>query len=202
MSVSHNPEHGRAQCARTPDPCNKVAAELKEVVDLVVGGKETLCLPRRLEALHLSFSSSRRLVGILGSVIQALVLAVLDAGRDLLLRSAIAGQLVGDQDAQRPALPLQQLAQEPFGGSFVSPALHQDVEHKAVLVALVDCAPHPVLLAGNFDGTLVEVPFVSGAGQSAPDSVSEVLAELQGPLPHRLVADDDAAYRQHLLDYA
>src|SRR4051794_13830698 len=27
MSVSHNPEHGRAQCARTPDPCNKAASE-------------------------------------------------------------------------------------------------------------------------------------------------------------------------------
>src|SRR3954471_3349215 len=39
-----------------------VAAEVEEVVDLVVGGEEPLCLPRRLEALHLAFSSSRRLV--------------------------------------------------------------------------------------------------------------------------------------------
>ena len=39
-------------------------------------------------------------------VIQALVLPMLNAGRDLLLRSPIAGQLVGDQDARRPALPL------------------------------------------------------------------------------------------------
>src|SRR4051794_37643963 len=89
---------------------------MKEVVDLVMSGKETLCLPRRLEALHLSFASSGRLVRILGSVIQALVLPVLNAGRDLLLRGPIAGQLVRDQNARRPALPLQQLAQEPFGG--------------------------------------------------------------------------------------
>src|SRR3954452_2724806 len=35
--------------------------------------------------------------------------------------------------------------------------------------------------------------FVSGAGQPSPDPVGERLAELQGPLPHALVADDDAA---------
>ena len=48
-------------------PSTKViAAEMKEVVDLVVGGEETLCLPGRLEAFHLSFSPSGRLVRILG----------------------------------------------------------------------------------------------------------------------------------------
>src|SRR3954447_25368782 len=44
--------------------------------------------------------------------------------------------------------------------------------------------------------------FISGAGQSAPDLVGEVLAELAGPLSYGLVADDDAAGRQHLLDHA
>jgi hypothetical protein len=48
-----------------------------EVVDLIVGGEETLCLARRLEALHLALSSARRLVRILGSVVQALMLAML-----------------------------------------------------------------------------------------------------------------------------
>src|SRR3954465_14714519 len=100
------------------------------------------------------------------------VLSVLDAGRDLLLRGPIAGKLIGDHDARRPALPLQQLAQEPFGGPFVPPALHQDVEHDALLVHR---APHPV---------------------------GEVLAELERPLPYGLVADDDAAGGQHLLDHA
>ena len=38
---------------------------MKEIVDLVVGGEETLSLPRRLEALHLSLSPLGRLVRIL-----------------------------------------------------------------------------------------------------------------------------------------
>src|SRR4051794_5519576 len=41
-----------------------VAAEMKEVVDLIVGGEETLCLPRRLEVPHLPLSPSRRLVRV------------------------------------------------------------------------------------------------------------------------------------------
>src|SRR5919202_1081588 len=36
-----------------------VAAEVEEVVDLVVGGEETLRLAGRLEALHLSLSPAR-----------------------------------------------------------------------------------------------------------------------------------------------
>jgi hypothetical protein len=34
---------------------------MEEVADLIVGGEKTLCLPRRLDALHLSLSPSRRL---------------------------------------------------------------------------------------------------------------------------------------------
>ena len=132
-----------------------VAAEMEEVVDRVVGGEETLCLPRRLEAFHLSFSPSRRLMRVLRPIIETLVLPVLDAGRDLLLRGPIAGQLVGDHDARRPALPLQQLAQQALGGALIAPALDQHVEHDAVLVHRT---PQPVLLAGNFDGNLIEVP--------------------------------------------
>src|SRR3954465_2830239 len=59
-----------------------------------------------------------------------------------------------------------------------------------------------MLLAGDLDRNLTEMPFVSGAGQPAPDPVGEVLAKLQRPLPHALVADDDAARGQHLLNHA
>ncbi len=40
------------------------------------------------------------------------------------------------------------------------------------------------------------------ARQPPSDLVGERLAELQGPLPHSLIADDDAACSQHLLDPA
>src|SRR5689334_24248101 len=59
-----------------------------------------------------------------------------------------------------------------------------------------------MLLAGDLDRNLIEMPFVSGRGQTPPDPIGEVLAELQRPLAYGLVTDDDAACRQHLLDHA
>jgi hypothetical protein len=54
-----------------------VAAEMEDVVDLVVDGEEALCLSRRLEALHLALSPSRGLAWALGPIVQALMVPVL-----------------------------------------------------------------------------------------------------------------------------
>jgi hypothetical protein len=59
------------------------AAEMEQVVDLIVGCEEALGLTGRFELLHLPLSSARRLVRILGSVVQSLVLPMLNAGHDL-----------------------------------------------------------------------------------------------------------------------
>ena len=83
----------------------------EEVGDLIRGGKEPLHLPRRLETFHDPLSSPRWLVGILRPVVEAFVLAVLDAGHDLPLGGGVAPQFVGDQHTRRSPLLLQQLAQ-------------------------------------------------------------------------------------------
>src|SRR3954470_14532558 len=124
---------------------------------------------------------------------------MLDARHDFPLCRTVARQLVGDHDARRPALPLQQLAQQALGGALITPALHQDVEHEAVLIHRT---PYPVLLAGDLHRHLVQMPFVPGRRQTPPDLDSELLAELERPLPYALMADDDAARGQHLLDHA
>src|SRR5215203_5005560 len=136
---------------------------------------------------------------ILCSVVQSFMLPMLDARHDLPLCRTVATELISDHDTRRPALPLQQLAEQALGGALITPALDQHIEHDAVLI---DRTPEPVLLAGDFEGDLIKVPFVSGAGQPPSDPVGERLAELQGPLPHALMADDDAACGQHLLDHA
>src|SRR5689334_2860084 len=68
---------------------HQVAGHEEEVVDLVVGGREALSVPGRLEPLHLPFSSSGRLVRVLCPVVEPLVLAVLNSRHDLLLRRAV-----------------------------------------------------------------------------------------------------------------
>src|SRR4051794_27452897 len=109
--------------------------------------------------------------------IQALVPPVLDRGHHLALGGAVAGQLVRDQDTRGSALLFQQLAEQALGGLLVPPALDQDVEHDPILV---DRPPEPVLLAGDHQAHLIQVPFVARAGQPAPDLVGEALPELAG----------------------
>src|SRR5215471_13092863 len=111
-----------------------IAREIKQVVDLIVRRQEALRLAGRFELLHLPLSSARRLVRILRSVVQSLVLAMLDAGHDLPFCRAIAGKLVGDHDAGRPHLLLPQLPEQPPGSLLVASALDQDIEHDAGLV--------------------------------------------------------------------
>ena len=88
-----------------------IAAEVEQVIDLIVGGEEARRLAGRFKLLHLPLSSACRLVRIFGSVVQSLVLAMLNAGHDLSFGRAVAGKLVGDHDAWRSHLLLQQLAQ-------------------------------------------------------------------------------------------
>ena len=77
---------------------------------------------------------------------------MLYAGHDLLLCRAVAGELVGDHNAWRPHLLLQQLAQQPLGRLLVAAALEQNIEHDP---GLVHGAPQPVLLTGDLEHDLV-----------------------------------------------
>ena len=96
-------------------------------------------------------SSSRRLVRILCPIVEAFMLAVLDAGHDLPLGGSVAAQFVGDQHTRRPQLPFQKLAEQAFGGLLVAPALDQNVENEALLV---NRAPEPMLRASDRDDDL------------------------------------------------
>ena len=85
------------------DGGQEVAAELEEVVDLAMAGEEPLGVARRLEPLHLPFSSPRRLVRNLGPVVQIAALPMLDPGQDLPLGRAIALEFIQDTVAIQSA---------------------------------------------------------------------------------------------------
>src|SRR3954447_14321176 len=136
---------------------------------------------------------------ILCSIIQALMLSVLDRRHHLAFGCAVARQLVRDQDPRGPRLALQKLAKQALGGPLVAPALDQDVQHYAVLVHR---APEPVLLSPDHQAHFIQMPLVSRTGEPAPDLVGEVLAELARPLPDGFMAHDDTAGRQHLFHHA
>jgi hypothetical protein len=126
------------------------------------------------------------------------VLAVLDTGHHLPLGRSVAREFVSDHDAGRPALPLQQLAQQALGGTLVASVLDQHVEHHP---GLIHSTPEPMLHPGNLDDDLIKMPFVAGAGQPPPDLIGELLAEFERPLPHGFIADHDATCCQHVFDH-
>ena len=127
------------------------------------------------------------------------MLPVLDAGHDLPLGGGVALQLVGDEHTRCSTLLLEELAEQALGGLPVAPALDEDIENEAILV---DGTPEPMLLPGDADDDLIEVPFVATARRSPTDAVCEFPAEFQAPLPDRLMRHRDAAGGQHLLDHA
>lgn len=153
-----------------------VSAAGKNIGDLVVDRKEALDLPRRLEPLHDPLSSSGWLMGVLGPVVETFVLSVLDAGHDLPLGGGVALQLVGDEHTRCPTLLLEELAEQAFGGLRVAPALDEEIENEAILV---DGTPKPMLLPGDADDDLVEVPLVATARRSPTDAVGEFPAEFR-----------------------
>src|SRR6201987_1217911 len=124
---------------------------------------------------------------------------MLDPRHGLPLGRGVALQLVGDEHTRCAALLLEELAEHAFGGLLVAPALDENIENEAVLV---DGTPEPMLLPGDADDHLIEVPFVATARRSPPDAVGEFPAEFEAPLPDRLVRHRDAAGSQHLLDHA
>jgi hypothetical protein len=63
--------------------------------DGTVGGKKTLGLSWRFEALHAPLPLARGLVGVLRPVVQIPVLTMLHPGQDLPLGGTIARQFIG-----------------------------------------------------------------------------------------------------------
>src|SRR5690242_2839142 len=123
-----------------------------------MSGKEALNVPRRLEPLHDPLSSSGRLMGVLGPVIETLVLPMLDPGHDLPLGSGVALQLVGDEHTRGSTLLLEELAEQAFGGLLVAPALDENIENEAILV---HGTPEPMPRPGEADDNLASRAEVS-----------------------------------------
>ena len=70
---------------------------------------------------------------ILRAIIEIAALPMLDIRQQLSLCHAVASQLVGDQDARYILQTLQQPSEEAPRRPGVAAALHQDIEHDAML---------------------------------------------------------------------
>ena len=83
---------------------------------------------------HLPFTLPGRLMRDLRPVVLVLPRAVWGGWHHGAVRRRVAPQFVRDQAVGQPALSLQHLAKESYGGSAIAPRLDEDVEEVAVLV--------------------------------------------------------------------
>jgi hypothetical protein len=130
------------------------------------------------------------LIAILGTIIQAFVLAMLNPAQDLLLCSSIARKLVANQHAWDLLTALEQLAKAFLGSSFVPTALHQDIEYISMLI---NRTPEIVQLGSDFEQDLVKMRIIAGLGPASAQLVRVVLAEWTAALPDGLVGERDAS---------
>lgn len=108
--------------------------EPKMIGDRTKGREEALCMARGFETPHGSLSLPGSLVRTFRTIVQALMLAVLNTGHDFPLCCSVTGQLVGNDDPWYVLQAFEQLAEEFLGYILVATALHQDIQHMAILI--------------------------------------------------------------------
>ncbi len=106
------------------------------------------------------------------------------------VRRAIASQLVGDQPPRRATLPLQQFAEEAFGGFPITVRLDENIHHVTILI---NGAPEILTPALDRHEDLVQVPRIAEATLPTLQATSVLRTKLEAPKPDRFVGNRDAA---------
>ena len=154
-----------------------------------VAGEEALSGgTKRLEALHLPFSSSDRLMRVLRPVV--LPQALLMAGRESnnLEGSPIGAEFVGHHDGRGGTVFLEQHAHQLHRGSSVSPARHEAVED---LAFVIHRPPEIDSLARDADHHLATVPRSARLRMRVPQAAGRERTDLSAPA--RRTASEDTS---------
>ncbi len=167
------------------------------VVDGAVDREKTLRGSGRLEALHLSFSSSDRLMRVLGSIVLPEALFMLCRQPEFTERRGVGSQLVGDDNPRREALRLQELAHQLQRGSTVVPGPDQEIQN---LTFAIHGTPQVHPLSSNRNIHLVEVPSIIGLRPRPSKPLGVEVSELRNPPPDCFIGDVDPSFRQQFLD--
>jgi hypothetical protein len=113
-------------------------------------------------------------------------------------RGRVAGKLVGDHHPRLgAALSVKHTMQEPLGGYLIASVLDQDVQNHSVLI---NGSPQPVAFAVDLERHLIQMPLVAGSHSSSTRPGRECGAELGAPLTDGLMADDDSAFGEEILN--
>jgi hypothetical protein len=136
---------------------------------------EPLGMPSGLEPSHSPLPFTRRLMRVLGPVVQVAMLAMSNAGHHHSFRRPIAAQLISNNDARfAPSCP-QKLAKKPNCGETIPLRLNENVQDDAVLI---DRSPEIVSDAVDLEEDFVQMPFITGSSTPSSQAVSILLPNL------------------------
>jgi hypothetical protein len=171
----------------------------EEIPHETMHGHEALRVAGGLEPAHLALALARRLMRELGPIIFVLRRAVHDRWHHATVGRGVAAELIRDHSARCPALPFQQLPEEALGGSAITPGLHEDVDHVAVMI---DRAPQILLAPPNRDEQFVQVPRVAETALLTAQPARIRGPERTTPLANGLVGHDDASLGEEIFRIA
>jgi hypothetical protein len=154
-----------------------------------IGGEEPLGLAGRLEPLPPWFALTRRLMGVLGAIVERAVLAMCHTGHDLAVGGTVALQRIRDDHPRNILAALEQLAEEFLGRLLVPPTLDQDIQDMTILI---HCPPQIVAGATERQKNLIQVPLIPRLRPSVSKLSGIRLAKLTAPFPDRFIRHDDA----------
>jgi hypothetical protein len=170
-----------------------VASRAETLCNGTIRNQEPLGLSWRFKPLHVSFSLARRLVGVLGTIVQIAMLPMFDTGQELAHGGPVASQLICDDHSWDVPQTLEQFAEERFRGDLVAPALHQDIEHVPVLIHR---PPQIMALTINGQKDLIEMPPIAWSRAATAQLVGILLAKLPAPFADGFVRYCDATFKQ------
>ena len=173
-----------------------VATRSEDVVNLVVCGKETLCLSGRLESAHDFLPSSRRPVTAFNLVVESFVGAMIDARCLMGNRLDVATQLVCGDNPWLAKLR-DQPCHETLGSFRISARLNKNIER---ITVGVDSTPEPMLQAVDRNHNLVEVPFVVRSRPVTADARGEMRSKPIDPAAYCFPADHHATFGKQIFN--
>src|ERR1019366_563167 len=146
--------------------------------------REIFALPSALKFLHLAFSSSGRLMRVLGSIVTPSAALMASFYFEGTCCRWIRSKVIRDEFFWDKAIFLQKLAHEFKRRPLVPPALDQHIEHFALGV---DGAPRIDYAAIDFEIDFVQMPSRIGLGSAFAQVRCDLRPKMVHPAPNSLV---------------
>ena len=136
-------------------------------------------------------------MGVLGSIVQPLMLSMFYALHYLLLCCFVTLEFVGNNHPWHEALFFQQFAKESLGRLGVPMALQQDFQHSPLGIHR---SPQIILLRLDRHYYFIQMPFIVDERTFAAKLIHVLLSEFLTPFSNRFIGDLDSPIQHHFLD--